>query len=202
MRIRLSSKRHIPIFDSLGREYYAWNIIDLASDHVRFNKYRRFYPLNVDFDYSTWALITLEYNLWKRFYLPARPLGEDAVILDAGAGAGETILFYSNYGYHNFVAVENDLAKCRKIEANTKHLNVELYRRAFRVEDLNNIDYAKLDIEGGEKELLQLEKLPCELTVEIHGANLLEKLMGKFPLNVVYRLGLPDEPVFIAKSAL
>jgi len=203
MRILLSSKRHIPIFKSSGREYYFWDIASLASDHIRLvqyrRKYRRFYP-TADFDYLTWALISLEYNLWRRFYLPTKPLGKDAVILDAGAGEGETILFFATYGYHNFIAVENNLSKCRKIEDSTSHLNVDVRKREFRAEDLNNVDYAKVDVEGGERELLHLEKLPCELTVEIHDSYLLEKLIHKFPLRVVYRFGSQEQPVYLAKS--
>ncbi len=175
-------------------------MIHWASDHLRLIQYRRCYPPNTDFSYSTWVLIFEEYNLWKQFYLPTKPLNKDAVILDAGAGEGETILFYSSYGYHNFIAVENNPSKWRKIETNTKHLNVELRRRAFRVEDLSNIDYAKIDVEGGEKELLLLEKLPCEFTVEIHNTDLLEKLVHKFPLQVVYRM--PHRPVYLTKSAV
>lgn len=163
-------------------------------------KYRRRYPPDADFSYLTWALIFQEYNLWKQFYLPTKPLKKDAVILDAGAGEGETILLYSSCGYRNFIAVENNPSKWRKIEKNTKHLNVEIRRHAFRIEDLNNVDYAKIDVEGGEGELLQLEKLPCELTVEIHDTDLLEKLVHKFPLQLVYRV--PDQPRYLTKSAV
>lgn len=138
--------------------------------------------------------------MWMKFYLPKQPLAKNVVILDAGAGEGETILFFAGHGYHKFVAVENDPLKCDRLRNNTRHLDVEVRERAFRVEDLIGIDYAKLDIEGGEKELLELEHLPCEMTVEIHDDRLLQELSHKFPLKVVHRFGSTDEPVYLAKS--
>lgn len=146
------------------------------------------------FSEHTWCLILNEYAVWKQHYLPTAPIPKDAHVLDAGAGEGETIFFFARHGFHNFRAVECEQRKFALLQRNVKCWNVDELNREFRIEDLNGMDYAKIDIEGGEEALLQLVEIPCEIVVEVHSAKLLEAFLKKWPTGkVTYRVPFNPE---------
>jgi hypothetical protein len=179
--IALSSKRHLPLIRAFGREYYLGDPM-LARDLVRYLRLRLLY-IGADFSDGRWRLLIHEHELWSKLYLPKGHLNRDAVVLDAGAGEGETILFYSRHGFRNFIAMEVDANACDRLKRNTRHLNVALHMRKFRKEDLLlGADFAKIDVEGGEEELLSLDsEPPCEMILEIHNDQLLQRFKKKWP---------------------
>ena len=62
-----------------------------------------------------------------------------------------------------------------------RHLNVRIVKRKLTSEDLTGVDFAKVDVDGGEECLLNLEEPKCELVLEIHSDDLLRKFMSKWP---------------------
>lgn len=180
-RITLSSKRHLPIVRAFRREYYFGDPAFLR-DLFHYLKLRLLY-LGADFSAERWYLLYQEHDLWSRLYLPKVRLSREAVILDAGSGEGETILFYSKRGFRNFIAIEPDPTACDRLKRNTRHLNVSLQARKFAKDDVFlGIDFAKIDVEGGEEELLTLNREPpCEIVVEIHNDELLQRFKDRWP---------------------
>lgn len=179
--IALSSKRRLPIVRAFRREYYLSDPM-LFRDLVHYLRLRLLY-IGANFSEERWLMLCKEHELWSKLYLPKGHLNRDAVILDAGAGEGETILFYSRRGFRNFIAIEADANACDRLKRNTRHLNVALHMRKFRKEDLLlGADFAKIDVEGGEEELLSLDsEPPCEMVLEIHNDQLLHRFKKKWP---------------------
>lgn len=184
MNLKFSKRFHIPLLVACGREFYPWQLGESLRAALAEFKLVTFYHKQlrtVSFSPERWDMIRREFEgVWKKHYLPARPLGKGALILDAGAGEGETILFFASHGFYNFRAIEPDPKAYERMISNSLGLRVTGYNRLFRLEDVFGVDFAKVDIEGGERELLQLTGLPCEIVVEIHGANLLEEFKDKF----------------------
>jgi hypothetical protein len=148
-------------------------------------------------------------DLWGTHYLPRTRIDENALILDAGAGEGETLVFFAAHGYRNFIAVEPELMFYEHLKANIKQLEVSviLRRKMFSLADLEGVSYAKIDVEGGETELLKLERVPCEMLVEVHGTELFSrfkkkwpnlalewKLVGEQPMSTIFGVRIMQDP--------
>lgn len=180
-KLRLSRKRHIPIFCAFGREYYLWHIPELALCWHYEQKYR--YQKYTDCINFNRLNFLEEIRVWDKHYLPRGKFSRDPLVLDAGSGEGETLVFFATHGFRNFLAVEiNDDALTRAIEVGHR-LGVSLRVRcgSFALSDLNGVGYAKIDVEGGEKELLALSAVPCEMVVEVHGDKLMQEFLLKWP---------------------
>lgn len=185
----------MPVFRFGGREFYAWDLIQIVKSLVIKRKFDA-----ATFSDGTWRLILDEYGVWERRYLPSAPIPKSALILDAGAGEGETILFFAQHGFRNFRAVELDQQKFFKLSENVKNWNVEGLNRPFRLEDLEGIHYAKIDIEGGEEVLLQLTEVPCEMVVEVHGLKLLDAFLRKWSgIEVLHKFSFPNSNITILR---
>ena len=180
MKLSLSKRRHIPIITLADGEHYLWDIVGF----IKFLYYYYLHYRKYTFSQGRARIITTETPVWKKHYLPKMPLDKEALILDAGAGEGETILFYARHGFRHFRAVEIDTKSCEILKQNIEadhHLNVEIRNSPFSLEDLNNIDFAKIDVEGAERQLLSLAKVQHEMIVEVHGSRLLEEFERKWP---------------------
>jgi len=166
--------------DHFRREYYAVDptlLLDIAHDVKLHLMYRA-----ASFSEPTWYMLWAEHDqYWKRYYLPSDRVPREGLILDAGAGEGESILFLSRYGFENFVAIESDTGKYDRLVSNTRRLNVRIVNRELTPEDLKGVDFAKIDVDGGEECLLDLEEPKCELVLELHSDDLLRKFMDKWP---------------------
>jgi hypothetical protein len=114
-------------------------------------------------------LLIQEYPMWRRTYLPSFSL-KGKVVLDVGAGAGETAYLFFEQGARKVVAVEVNPLLCRYLRANVRanEWDLEVHEEPFSVSHLSiPHDFAKIDCEGGEKELLAALSLgPCR--VEMH----------------------------------
>lgn len=184
MQLKFSARFHIPVLVAFGREFYPWQLGDALGSVLMEIKLVRFYRKqlrSVSFTTERWSMIRREFeSVWKKHYLPSTHLRKTALILDAGAGEGETILFFASHGLRNIRAIEPDPQAYERMISNSAGLKVTGYNRSFQLDDIFGVDFAKIDVEGGEVELLQLNSLPCEIVAEIHGVSLFEEFKSKF----------------------
>lgn len=88
------------------------------------------------------GMLESELDIWHKTYLPC---GE--TVLDVGAGCGETAQFYLNHGAKRVIAVEGDPVACGYLRDNFGRDNRVIIVGA-------HLDHIKIDIEGGEKDML------------------------------------------------
>ena len=132
-----------------------------------------------------------ERSLWEKWY------GTDftgQIVLDVGAGAGETASFFFNHGAKIVVAVECDPIVCNFLEQNRINNNWDLVvvRERFSLDHLNYpYHYLKMDIEGGEELLLAhrkpLGKARIELHTEFIGQQKVDAIIQKFNLKPIQK---------------
>jgi len=125
--------------------------------------------MNVWLPFHLFHVVSQELGIWLHHY---RPNIKGAVVLDAGAGAGETCwLFLKVFGARKVVAVEPNPTRfdLLKENATANGWNVELIHGILQPEYLANVDFAKIDIEGAEVELLDVKFPPC--AIEVHSFN-------------------------------
>lgn len=120
-----------------------------------------------------------EYSSWKKWYLPVDIKG--LTILDIGAGEGESARFFLDHGAKKVICIECDDFAFKNLELNSKGKPIKCYHKFFELSDLNHkFDFIKMDIEGGEKDLLKLnERLHIPLVMEVHGIELAKQLYKK-----------------------
>ncbi len=124
-----------------------------------------------------------EQEQWEKYYLPNFSL-EGKTVLDVGAGAGETALFYLKHGAKKVIAIEiNPFAiHCLAFNVMIKKLNIEISPVPFKLEHITEeVDFMKCDIEGGEKILLNSDKLPPSI-IEVNGKELITQFVEKFDM--------------------
>lgn len=139
---------------------------------------------------QTYAKILVnEANLWNKWYGSDF---KDKVILDVGAGAGETASFFFNRGAKMVIAVEqnpNALTYLRK-NRTVNGWTLPIIESAFKLEHLSlPHDYMKMDIEGGEIELLKYDGELCHCSLEVHpeviGKKNVDRIIEKFNLKAI-----------------
>lgn len=137
------------------------------------------------------SITVTDWRIWSKYYLPSFGL-KDKVILDVGAGCGETAHFYLMYGARKVIAIEPDRIAAELLAENAKrnNWNVDVINRGFQLDDLNIAhDFMKMDGEGCEATLLELNDdynlKPC--VIEVHSKGLIKQLTAKFHMNVVFR---------------
>jgi SAM-dependent methyltransferase len=194
MRLTRSSRRGIPLVVQQGFEYYPWQILSLLK---RWSTSRHISKSGLRFTKQRWRIIGLEWESWKRCYAPSDFILKNSLILDAGAGEGETALFYYLAGFRRFRCVESDPRAFMILARNAQCLGdaeFDLRNHPFVAEDTVKVDFAKIDVEGGEIELLKVEPrlLPQEIAVETHGTDVQRalrrhllgmRLLGHMPWN-------------------
>ena len=148
--------------------------------------------------------VICEWKQWEKHYLPEFSL-DGKTILDVGAGCGETAYLYFQHGAKRVIAIEIDPAQVEVLKRNSD-LNswnngtreLKIISRAFELHDLTRekFDFAKIDIEGGEADLLKLDEISFPLVMEAHGIELRDKLVQKFGLSILVK-ALPLEDVWL-----
>ena len=131
-----------------------------------------------------------EWAEWEMFYLPM-PV-KDKVVLDVGAGCGETAAFYLHHGAKRVVAIESNPLTydilCRNITSN--QMPVEPILSTFDLSHLKiKHDLLKMDVEGAESLLLDYGGSLGACTIEVHEGvhpGLSNKLVQKFKLATRY----------------
>jgi SAM-dependent methyltransferase len=116
-----------------------------------------------------------EYDEWLTYYLPI-PV-KDLVVLDVGAGEGETARFYLEHGARKVICIEPDTPSFKLLEKNAAGKPIMCLNKKFELTDLKmDFDFMKMDIEGYEETLLSASlKQPC--VIEVHGLQLRDKFM-------------------------
>jgi tRNA G37 N-methylase Trm5 len=148
--------------------------------------------------------IICEWNQWEKYYLPEFSL-DGKTVLDVGAGCGETAYFYFLHGAKRVIAIEMDpihlglLKRNSELDClNNETRELRIIPRPFELEDLTRekFDFVKLDIEGGEADLLKLDEIGFPLVLEAHGRELRDQLVKKFGFSVLVK-ALPLEDVWL-----
>jgi SAM-dependent methyltransferase len=137
---------------------------------------------NVDgwvFPYAYGCVYFRERQLWEREYIP--PSGVDGkIVLDVGAGAGETAKFFLDRGADEVIAVEPNPEAVPLLRRNSENRPITVIDKPFDPSMLQlPHDFLKMDIEGYEMELITEGALnwyhkPC--AIEAHGRLVVNKL--------------------------
>jgi len=162
------------------------------------------FKLELLYDYAT--IIEDELPVWEKNYLPMSV--KNKIVLDVGAGCGETSAFYIAHGASKVVAIEPDKRAysllLKNVRANS--LNVVPIRKPFELKDLLiPHDLLKIDAEGAEVALLNYQGSLGDCVLEAHTIGINHMHLGpiianKFGLRVVHKLG-KGENVWILNSA-
>jgi hypothetical protein len=193
VRLRLSSKKRIPLLVISDREYYPWQIPDYMRLHKQIA--RMVHSLGFEFSHGRIQMLHRELKSWRKCYVPLlfEP-SDDPLILDAGAGEGETIMFYYLLGFRRFRCVELNKLFFKRLNSNVAKLgdaDVHSFNRGFAAHDVYGVDFAKIDVEGGEAKLIEADnrKLPKEIVVETHSLAVQKLLPQSFNLEYLMELG-------------
>jgi hypothetical protein len=167
MKIVLSKKLHAPVVKIGDSTVTIWHYFARRSLMNEISK-------NFVLSEKRMAFIICEWKDWVNYYLP-KYANKDTVIVDVGAGEGETAIFFYLHGYRNFVLIEKEPNK--NIYLNAMALtnlgcSVTVLLQPFSLAMFDKIPgyencYFKLDCEGCEKEFLEAYH-PFEFSLELH----------------------------------
>ncbi len=123
---------------------------------------------------------------FQKYYKAPFPL-KDKVVLDVGAGNGETALLWFSNGAKKVLCIESNPSafSVLKENSNKNSWNVELFNEKLSAERVRNLqfDYMKCDCEGGETELLKLDSLKPSV-IEAHSPQLISAFQLKFNMEL------------------
>ena len=145
---------------------------------IRMMKLQRYiYSQNWTFSDSRIAMILSEMQDWRKNYLPIDIDGK--IVLDAGAGEGETALFYLSYGAKKVICIEPSVDCHVNLFRNADKFPIIPVTEPFSISMLDfDYDFMKMDIEGYEESLLNVD-LDKPAVIEIHGQQQFEKFEKK-----------------------
>lgn len=154
--LKRTNKRKILYPYILGKPFKPFNL-GYNLRIIKFNKlvkeYRELHILLKDgwyLNYESAELMAREYLEWKH-YLPLFSL-KGKVVLDIGAGCGETARYFLLNGAERVICVDNNIECINYLEKNSEHFNITVIPYDFDIRMLFDIDYdyCKIDIEGYE----------------------------------------------------
>lgn len=119
-----------------------------------------------------------EFEDWQKNYLPISVKGK--IVLDVGAGEGESALFYLMHGAKKVLCVESNEDCLENLLYNSDYHNIIPVLEPFDLTMLRDykFDFMKMDIEGYEEVLLTTE-LNKSSVIEVHGLQLRDKFINK-----------------------
>ncbi|MDG6996328.1 MAG: methyltransferase domain-containing protein [Nitrososphaerota archaeon] len=187
MIVGRSRKRGLPVFVFQNRTYAFWQIARFLKILRRARAIKRKeisenlcsanlfgYDLLLD---KLHADIALDESFnFAKWYTPINL--EGSIVLDVGAGNLETAVMFLQKGARKVIAIDSDPGACEISRKNVARLgiNVEVICSEFNLDHLKiPHSFLKMDIEGGERELLKVEQLPRPLVVEVHGKELIDQ---------------------------
>lgn len=190
--IVLSNRRNLPVWMILGKKFKPWNVKDVFRIARMFREQDGHYFTNVfGFEIELlerWAMMLgAELPVWNWAYLPP-PSCRNGVILDVGAGCGESAAFYIHQGAQKVIAIEPDMQAFELLVKNVRknNLNVECINDELKVEHLYKVhDFAKIDAEGGESKLAEFGGELKDCVVEVHSNEIYNELARKFRLSEI-----------------
>lgn len=119
---------------------------------------------------------------WEAEYLPRSGV-KGKTVLDVGAGAGETAAFFFDHGAAKVICVEPDPKAVAMLRRNADRFrwNVQVFPEKLSLAHMAlPFDWAKIDCEGAERQLLALDTMPPS-AVEIHTRRLAKAFGRRFP---------------------
>jgi SAM-dependent methyltransferase len=164
-----------------------WSVIKITDDGFVMRHYRDVLELTPSYFNTAFR----EWPLWLKYYLPNFPL-DGKVVLDVGAGCGETAHFYFLKGAAKIIAVESDPSAVALLKKNAKQnkWNLEIIEEKFGLRHLDiPHDFMKMDIEGDEAMLLDTSRSvikPC--VIEVHSKLLIQRLKEKYMMTTLYKM--------------
>ncbi len=194
--LALSKKKHLPVL-----KLYDWSFAPYQiKKFVRvINRFRKFKIKKLKENYYTLECLgfrmTLlryhavgvinEFEEWQEYY--QTEIQDGKTVLDVGSGCGETALLFYKAGAKKVIGIESDPEAVRLSKENIlpHYPNFEIRNELFSLDHLNiDHDFLKMDIEGGERLLLDYrgELKPC--AIEAHEF-LGRQLVEKFHLRVI-----------------
>ncbi|MDH2900691.1 MAG: hypothetical protein PXY39_06935 [archaeon] len=183
---RLSKKKHFPIFVLFGCEYYPWQMMSLFramrgkvadSDLIQTS----LFGYNITLVRHRYNMTIGEIPLWDETYAPISV--KNKIVLDIGAGMGESAAFYFGKGAKKVVAVEPNPQDYTLLKENASKnsWNLDPIQDVFKLEQLSiPHDLAKIDCEGGEVILLSYKNSLGPCVIESHSAEITRDLVAKF----------------------
>ena len=119
-------------------------------------------PYNLFLYFHYLDVLATELSIWKQFYLPPSP---NQIIIDVGAGCGESAWLYYRYAHpKQVISIEPDKDRFKLLEINSKsnrwpnHILInDILRPEHFTTDylgLGKCTFAKIDIEGAEKDFI------------------------------------------------
>lgn len=202
LKLGLSRRKKIPVFYVFGYSVLPWKGLQLAirsrwlkeisetNESVIFEAFGQ--RLKLLRQYAFWFVD--EWVIWKRYYLPHFSL-VGKTVLDVGAGCGETAFFYFMHGANKVVAIEPHAKAIEYLRENAEKnkWNIDIIPENFKLEHLKiPHHFMKMDIEGGEIELLTTQiSEPC--VVEVHN----NKTKAEFEMRGFKKLYSPANFVHI-----
>lgn len=191
-RVELSASKHLPVLRVYRRTFYPHQFVHRMISLRSWRILQKNPPI-VDIDGQILTLSpryfdTLfgEWPSWKKVYLPKFSL-RDLTVLDIGAGCGETALFFLSQGTKKVICVEPDPGNMEMLQSNASRngWNVEMVLGRFEPAMLGwKFDYMKMDCEGCERTILNLESLP-PCVIEVHDPHTHRAFIEKFHVSTV-----------------
>jgi SAM-dependent methyltransferase len=184
-----------PLFlDVAGKQYNPYHYAKRAIKFRKWKFSRRGEDYAVVHDgqvmllskYHCAATVSEYYTQWSYDYIPTGFSLKGLTVLDAGAGYGETAHLFLENGAAKVIAIESDPLASESLRQTIKANGwpVEVIPEPFKLEHLKlKFDVCKMDIEGGEAELLKLDTLAFPISVELHSEELKKQFKEKFNLH-------------------
>ena len=113
---------------------------------------------------------------WKVYLPPGGVKGK--VVMDIGAGCGESVWLYFKNGASKVIAIEPNRDRTAMIRENAEAhgWNLELRERKFQLEDLDEYrDFTKVNIEGYEALLLDKPNKLGPMVLDAHNWYMVER---------------------------
>jgi hypothetical protein len=178
-RIGIGKKSHLPCFKILDYSFGPVSIARIMWSTAGFSLQDLGHEAIVKTGKSTLrltrrkaALMVSEWGMWNEVYVPRDGLAGKTV-LEVGSGCGESTALLFEKGAGRVVCVEPDEEQIRYLSENVKEngWNAEVVPTRFSLSLLKDeFDLVRMDCEGCEVELLQLDRLP-NLITEVHSAD-------------------------------
>jgi SAM-dependent methyltransferase len=197
-RLPFSSKKHLPLVRIGAHDYYLHqyflSVLGMRRFHITCKQANYIVSTDgyvVEMSPDLFGIFFCEWRIWSKTYLPSISL-EGKTVLDAGAGCGETALFYLLQGAKKVLCVENSPSAVELLAKNARknNWNVEIIPESFSLSHLSlGFDFAKIDVEGAEACLLSLSSIDFPCVVETHSKDVRDKLCAKFGFKPLKRQG-------------
>ena len=204
LRICLSGRYHLPClkFGTIGFGWKQWRALSFSrrfSDVTIHKVMKETVTFTIGEDMMIlpqeyFSKLFCEWDDWESNYFPVDLTGK--TVLDIGAGAGETALWFLTKGAGRIICVEIDQAAFDFLRLNSEinDWNCRVFNEPFKLDHLTNwerspdwdYDFFKIDVEGAEEILLE-RKIPLkgQGVIEYHKKEIAEGLRDLYGMRIV-----------------